>query len=142
MEQGSSRIYWCVVALLLILVACTCCQKKKGFGLANIRASQQRWMGMIPIGPPLYGEKECIEMVPGILLHCFCEAGRYSTMYHRHVLYSKSRVDMSLQMSTLHRRLSIAFFLSFFSLSFVFSPPRKALPRLLCFFGICTSKKR
>lgn len=25
-------------------------------------------MGMIPIGPLLYGEKECIEMVPGIFL--------------------------------------------------------------------------
>lgn len=53
-----------------------CCQKKD-LVLANIRASQQRWMGMIPIGRPLYGEKECIEMVPGIFLHCFCQAGRY-----------------------------------------------------------------
>lgn len=100
---------------------------------------------MIPIGPPLYGEKECIEMVPGILFHCFCEAGRYSTMYHRHVLYSKSRVDMSLQMSTLHRRLSIAFFFSFFFLSlslFRFFPPSEGSSSLALLFGICTSKKR
>lgn len=50
------------------------------------------------------------------------------TMYHRHVLYSKSRVDMNLQMSTLHRRLSVALFSFFFpsegssSLSLLFFP--------------------
>lgn len=51
--------YWGVVALH-VHTSDPCCMymlSKKGFGLANIRASQQRWMGMIPIGSPIIRRK-------------------------------------------------------------------------------------